>query len=81
MNFNVKSNNYLMRSYLGSHSKAQGGYLGIEQDQNGYLLEGSIATVAVLLKNGDFVIPPFDRILAGTTAIKIIRFVEEEVLT
>ena len=25
-------------------------------------------------------IPPFDRILAGTTAIKILKYVEEEVI-
>lgn len=39
-----------------------------------------MATVAVLLKNGDFVIPPFERILVGTTAIKILKFIEEEVI-
>jgi hypothetical protein len=40
-----------------------------------------MATVAVLLKNGDFIIPPFDRILSGTTAIKIMDFLEKEVFT
>ena len=39
-----------------------------------------MATVAVLLKNGDFVIPPFDRILSGTTAIKIMNFIEKDVI-
>lgn len=32
-------------------------------DKEGYLLEATVATVAVLLKNGDFVIPPFERII------------------
>jgi hypothetical protein len=40
-----------------------------------------VATVAVLLSNGDFIVPPFDRILPGTTAIKILDFVQQEVLT
>ena len=80
LNFNIKSNNYLVRSYIASESKAQGGYLAIEADKNGYLLEGSVATVAVLLKNGDFIVPPFDRILPGTTAIKILEYLEKEVL-
>jgi branched-subunit amino acid aminotransferase/4-amino-4-deoxychorismate lyase len=45
-------------------------------DENGYLLEAGMATVGVLLKNGDFVVPPFKRILAGTTVIKIINYLE-----
>ena len=32
LNFNVKSNNYLVRSYIASESKHNGGYLGIEAD-------------------------------------------------
>lgn len=39
-----------------------------------------MATVAILLKNGDFVVPPFDRILKGTTAVKIMEYLNEEVL-
>ena len=80
LNFNVKSNNYLVRSYIASESKAKGGYLAIEADKDGYLLEGSVATVAVLLKNGDFIVPPFERILPGTTAIKILDYLEKEVI-
>lgn len=63
LDLNVKSNNYLVRTYMASESRARGGYIAIEQDKDGYLLEGSMATLAVLLKNGDFVIPPFERIL------------------
>jgi branched-subunit amino acid aminotransferase/4-amino-4-deoxychorismate lyase len=81
LNFNVKSNNYMVRSYIATESKSQGGYLAIEADKNGYLLEGSVATVAVLLSNGDFIVPPFDRILPGTTAIKILDYLQQEVLT
>ena len=36
--------------------------------------------MAVLLNNGDFVVPPFERILPGTTAIKIMDYIENEVL-
>ena len=80
LNFNIKSNNYLVRSYIATESKAQGGYLAIEADKNGYLLEGSVATVAVLMNNGDFIVPPFERILPGTTAIKILDYLDKEVL-
>ena len=44
------------------------------------MLEGSCATVGVLLKNGDFVVPPFTKILPGTTAIKIMDFIEKQVI-
>lgn len=74
MNLNVKSNNYLLRSYIATESKSQGGYLAIEADRHGFLLEGSVATVAVLLRSGEFIVPPFDRILPGTTAIKAIDY-------
>jgi hypothetical protein len=37
-----------------------------------------MATVAVLLENGDFVVPPFTRILAGTTIIKLLEFLEHD---
>ena len=63
-----------------TESKLKGGYLGIQIDKDGYLLEASIATVALLLKNGDFLIPPFNRIIKGTTAIQILDYLEKEVL-
>lgn len=80
LDLNVKSNNYLVRTYMASESRSRGGYIAIEQDKDGYLLEGTMATVAVLLKNGEFIIPPFDRILKGTTAIKIMDYLEHEVI-
>ena len=80
LKFNIKSNNYLMRSYIATESKKLGGYLAIEADRDGYLLEGSVSTVAVLLKNGDFVVPPFKRIIPGTTAVKILKYVEKELI-
>ena len=80
LNLNIKSNNYLVCSYIATQSKNKGGYLAIEADKDGFLLEGSLSTVAVLLKNGDFVVPPVDRIIPGTTAIKIFKFIEQEVV-
>lgn len=59
-------------------SRRKGGFLGIEMDDEGYLLEGSMSTVGVLLKNGDFVVPPPERILAGTTVKKAFQCIEDE---
>ena len=78
--YNVKCNNYLFRTYIATESRKKGGYVGIEEDEDGYLLEATQATVGILLKNGDFVVPPFDRILPGTTAIKILDFIENKIL-
>lgn len=69
-----------MRSYIATEAKAKGGYLAIEADKEGYMLEGSVATVAVLLKNGDFIVPPFERIIPGTTAVKIFKYIEESLI-
>lgn len=72
--------NYLYRSYCASEVKTKGGYLGIESDKDGYMLEASCATIGVLLESGEFVIPPFDRILSGTTAIKILNYINNEII-
>mmetsp|Transcript_8249 Transcript_8249/g.7656 ORF Transcript_8249/g.7656 Transcript_8249/m.7656 type:complete len:182 (+) Transcript_8249:432-977(+) len=76
----VKCNKYVNQTLIASSSHARGGYVGIISDAKGFVLEGTIATVAVLLKNGDFVFPPFTKIVMGTTALKIGEFIEKEVL-
>lgn len=60
-------------------SRRKGGFLGIEMDSEGYLLEGSMSTVGVLLKTGDFVVPPPERILSGTTVKKAFDCIQEEI--
>lgn len=67
---------YMIHSYIATMARSKGGYIGIKEDNEGYLLEGTMATVGVLLKNGDFVVPSFDKILAGTTVIKILEFLD-----
>ena len=65
---------------MATESRLKGGYQGIECDKDGNLLEAGMATVAVLLKNGDFVVPPFTKILVGTTVIKILNFLENDMI-
>jgi len=73
----VKSNNYLKHSYKSTKAKLRGGYLGIEADELDNLLEGPTSTVAVHLKSGEFVVPPADKILPGTTMLKVLAFLEQ----
>lgn len=49
-------------------------------DNDGYLLEATAATVGVLLKNGDFIVPPWDRIIFGTTAVKVMEYIQNEII-
>lgn len=74
----VKTTDYTFNSYIATRSKEQDGYLGVFTDEQGNLLESAMANVGVLLKNGQVLIPPFTHTIAGTTAIKIMKFLKEE---
>jgi len=75
-----KNTNYLINSMTTKYSQDQGGFLGIMTDNDGYLLESSMSNCAFFMKNGDFCIPPFDRTLAGTTAIRCMDYIEKTLI-
>lgn len=60
--------------------KSKGGYLGIKCDENGHLLEASIASIGLVLKNKEFITPPADKIIEGTTLKKCVEFMEKELV-
>jgi branched-subunit amino acid aminotransferase/4-amino-4-deoxychorismate lyase len=70
-----KNTNYLINSMTTKMSKDQGGFLGIMTTDDGFLLESSMSNCAFLMKDGSFCIPPFDRTLAGTTAIRCMDYI------
>ncbi|KAL4457033.1 hypothetical protein ABPG74_014671 [Tetrahymena malaccensis] len=76
----AKSISYLENAIIANASKSKGGYLGIKVDENGYLLEASIASIGMILKNKEFVSPPADKIIEGTTLKKCMQFLEKELI-
>jgi D-alanine transaminase len=70
-----KNTNYLINSMTTKMSKDQGGFLGIMTTDDGFLLESSMSNCAFFMKDGSFCIPPFDKTLAGTTAIRCMDYI------
>ena len=75
-----KNTNYLINSMTTKMSKDQGGFLGIMTEDNGNILESSMSNCAYFMKDGSFCIPPFDKTLAGTTAIKCMEYIEKTLI-
>ena len=67
----IKSVDYLLNVLLADTAANQGGYFGIWTDPQGYVKEGSIASVSLITKEGAFVMPQVDDILRGTTVHRI----------
>ena len=67
----IKSCAYL-HNVLVKKSAVDHGYdFGVSFDQEGFLTEGSTENVAVITKDGELVSPPWQRILQGTTLLRI----------
>ena len=75
-----KNTNYLINAMTTKMSRDNGGYLGIMTDSEGNLMESPISNLAFYLNDGSFSVPPFDRTLAGTTVIRCLDFIENEMI-
>lgn len=47
-------------------------------DEDGSLLEAAIANIGIVLKNGEFLTPPPDKIIDGTTLKKCLSLFKEQ---
>eukprot|EP01016_Furgasonia_blochmanni_P054925 TRINITY_DN9110_c0_g1_i1.p1 TRINITY_DN9110_c0_g1~~TRINITY_DN9110_c0_g1_i1.p1 ORF type:complete len:423 (+),score=28.22 TRINITY_DN9110_c0_g1_i1:267-1535(+) len=74
---NMKSTDYMLNVLAAMRSKEQGGHQGIQVDENGYIMELGAANVALVLRDGSFVTPPFDKILAGWTVSTALKHAQE----
>lgn len=72
----IKTNNYLMNVLMAMESFEQGGKMGIWVDPSGYLAEGCVANV-ITVKDKTVRTPPFDNILRGCTARRVLEFANE----
>jgi branched-subunit amino acid aminotransferase/4-amino-4-deoxychorismate lyase len=75
-----KTTNYLINALVTKKAKELGGYLGIMTDENGYLLESPMSNIAFVLKDGSFNVPPFDKTLVGTTVLRILEYVQSDLI-
>lgn len=76
----AKTTNYLINSLYAIEAVKRGGNLGVMIDRDGNILEGPIANIAFVFKNGDFVIPKLTKTLRGTTLIECLQFIEKKLI-
>ena len=67
----AKTNNYMINALVAMEAEAQGAQLGVQFEADGHLAESSVATIAVVGKDGILVSPPADSILASTTWARV----------
>jgi len=81
----MKSTNYLLNALVAIEAREQGGHLGLQHDEDGYLTEGSVCCYGFVTRNKGFITPPYEKILRGTTLIQMQQLlptlVSEGVLT
>jgi branched-subunit amino acid aminotransferase/4-amino-4-deoxychorismate lyase len=75
-----KNTNYLVNAIVTKKAKEEGGYMGIMVDEHGNFLEAPTSNVAFFMNNGDFSVPPFEKTLIGTTVIRVMEYVEKELI-
>jgi len=69
----IKSNNYLPNVLHLMEAMDKGCDQGIWIDEEGHLGEGPNMNVAILTEEGDLLVPPFDKVLAGITVIRVLE--------
>lgn len=69
----IKSTNYLPNALVVTEAEEQGASVGIWLDEEGHLAEGQNMNVGFLTTEGELLLPPFDRILSGCTARRLLE--------
>eukprot|EP01015_Nassula_variabilis_P009406 TRINITY_DN1743_c0_g1_i14.p1 TRINITY_DN1743_c0_g1~~TRINITY_DN1743_c0_g1_i14.p1 ORF type:complete len:310 (-),score=60.56 TRINITY_DN1743_c0_g1_i14:49-978(-) len=72
----MKSTNYMLNYLVAAKAKEYGGFWGVFVDSEDHLLETSIANLGIIDNENNFVIPPFETSLAGTTLMKCLDYVK-----
>jgi len=74
----IKSNNYLLNVLTHMEARDQGGWFGVLVDDDGYVAEGAVANVFFVTSQSRLLVtPPFDGILKGTTARRVLQLADE----
>ena len=78
---NVKSCNYLPNVLMKKEAADAGVDYTLSLDENGFIGEGGTENVALISQDDEFLIPGFERILKGTTLIRMMELAEGLVQT
>lgn len=73
----VKTCNYLPNVLMKKEAIDQGVDLSISLDEDKNLAEGATENVGIVTRDNELFMPPFDRVLAGTTAQRAMHFAQE----
>lgn len=68
----MKSVNYLPNALSKMEAEEKGAFAAIWIDDQGYIAEGPNANVAFISKGNELLLPPFDKILSGCTAKRLL---------
>ncbi len=75
----IKSTDYLPNALMKREAKQLGADFAVCFDEEGFLAEGATENICMVDAQGTLVIPEFDRALAGTTILRGIELIAEEV--
>lgn len=73
----TKTCNYLPNVLMKKESLDRGVDFVVTRDEDGYLAEGSTENFAIIAADGKLVMPTFDRILKGITAVRALELAKE----
>ncbi|KAJ8755081.1 hypothetical protein K2173_016725 [Erythroxylum novogranatense] len=69
----MKNVNYLPNVLAVMEAEEQGAFASIWVDDNGYIAEGPNVNVAFITHDKDLILPSFDNILSGCTALRLLQ--------
>ncbi len=75
----IKSCNYLPNVLMRKEAEDAGVDFTVSLDERGYLGEGPTENVGLVTKDRRFFVPPFERILRGTTVTRILELAQDMV--
>merc|ERR1719171_1711442 len=76
----TKSNNYMLNCLTAMAAQDNGGSFGILVRDDDTIAEGCVVNAAFVTKEREFITPPFDGILAGTTVRKAMELARKHML-
>lgn len=74
---NVKSCNYLPNVLMKKEAVDSGVDFTVTRDEDGNLAEGSTENFAIISKDGEFIVPGFERTLKGVTVFRMMELAEK----